>query len=639
MATTPPSSGIIYEVIQEFNPELQALKQEIAQLVKDSPEADLMPRARAKVNDHGLSAEIRDADLRSFILEARGARIGIAIPRRIGETIDTTPTPWVWEGLLMAGSLNLLVAPPKIGKSALMIGMVSAWARGATSYLGAPLHGDCPNVYIVGTDQPESDWFTLLSREKLVGNGSTLADPIQMLWSTGAPLHLTAEGINHLRQLSEADPGALFLIDSYHACIAPLGIEEASSELDKPARALMEALAPSKATIALIHHANKSVSGGNATNASRGSNALPAAASLTVLMNWLKQPAEGQAQTDLRVILKSQGRAKGRSLVVELLDDGWTLHGEGDDAMRAEAFAEAEAELSGRQADFFDYIADRWSLGEFPVSGIELSQHFNLDRNKTNRTVRALEQKGLVVERGQTDPGPDGGRPSLLWVPALSHLSEVSTETGVQTSQTEQTLACVYEKRGLYPFTPLLPTSGGWGVCTPTVGSPVEICRDGIWSNGYVVHDASNPHAITVAKTGNRVFLIRNLRPDLDVRPCSSPYPSADTTANSHDPSQETAQPPSACGYGDLAVNPADGTLEASADSVRRGESQVPGPDDGSLDALLDHQGDQQQDPCRDGTDQSDQVRDGAAAGAGVGLLGLVPAREDGAVPFDWDSW
>ena len=68
MATTPPSSGIIYEVIQEFNPELQALKQEIAQLVKDSPEADLMPRARAKVNDHGLSAEIRDTDLRSFII-------------------------------------------------------------------------------------------------------------------------------------------------------------------------------------------------------------------------------------------------------------------------------------------------------------------------------------------------------------------------------------------------------------------------------------------------------------------------------------------------------------------------------------------------------------------------------------------
>ena len=626
-------------MIQEFNPELQALKQEIAQLVKDSPEADLMPRARAKVNDHGLSAEIRDADLRSFILEARGARIGIAIPRRIGETIDTTPTPWVWEGLLMAGSLNLLVAPPKIGKSALMIGMVSAWARGATSYLGAPLHGDCPNVYIVGTDQPESDWFTLLSREKLVGNGSTLADPIQMLWSTGAPLHLTAEGINHLRQLSEADPGALFLIDSYHACIAPLGIEEASSELDKPARALMEALAPSKATIALIHHANKSVSGGNATNASRGSNALPAAASLTVLMNWLKQPAEGQAQTDLRVILKSQGRAKGCSLVVELLDDGWMLHGEGDDAMRAEAFAEAEAELSGRQADFFDYIADRWSLGEFPVSGIELSQRFNLDGNKTNRTVRALERKGLVVERGQTDPGPDGGRPSLLWTPALLPHEEVSTETGVLRVKTDKTLAHVYEKRGYYPFTPLSPSSGGGGVCTPTVGSPVEICRDGIWSNGYVVHDASNPHSITVAKTGNRMFLIRNLRPNLDVRPCSSPYPSADTTANSHDPSQETAQPPSASGYGDLAVNPADGTLEAPADSLRRAEPQVPMSDDKTLDALLDHQGDQQQDPCRDGADQSDQVRDGAAAGAGLGLLGLVPARENGAVPFDWDSW
>ena len=66
------------------------------------------------------------------------------------------------EGVIMSGTFNLLVAPPKVGKSALMVGMISAWYHGEESYLGQRLHGVCPKVYIVGTDQPESDWFTLL---------------------------------------------------------------------------------------------------------------------------------------------------------------------------------------------------------------------------------------------------------------------------------------------------------------------------------------------------------------------------------------------------------------------------------------------------------------------------------------------
>ena len=111
----------------------------------------------------------------------------------------------------------------------------------------------------------------------------------------------------------------------------------------------------------MIHHTNKSVSGGNATNASRGSNALPAAASLTILMNWFKQPAEGQTQSDHRVVLKTQGRAKGTTLLIELQDDGWIHHGDGESVLAAEAMQEAADELQGRQACVFDYIKERWA--------------------------------------------------------------------------------------------------------------------------------------------------------------------------------------------------------------------------------------------------------------------------------------
>ncbi len=214
----------------------------------------------------------------------------------------------------------------------------------------AALHGVCPKVYIVGTDQPESDWFTLFKREGLVTSDGELGGPVEMLWHTGAPLHLTDEGISHLGEIAAENPRSLFLLDSYHACCAVLGLEEAASSFDGPARKLAEALAPHKATLAMIHHTNKSVSGGNATQASRGSNALPAAASLTILMNWFKQPAEGQTQNDHRVVVKTQGRAKGTTLLIELQDDGWIHHGDGESVLAAEAMQEAADELQGRQA-------------------------------------------------------------------------------------------------------------------------------------------------------------------------------------------------------------------------------------------------------------------------------------------------
>tara|TARA_Y100000004_G_scaffold84442_1_gene94771 strand:- start:1007 stop:2620 length:1614 start_codon:yes stop_codon:yes gene_type:complete len=458
-----------------------------------------------------------------LLAKAEGAVNGVCEPRRRGERMDTTPSPWAWEGVIMSGTFNLLVAPPKVGKSALMVGMISAWWHGEESFLGQPLHGPCPKVFIIGTDQPESDWHTLFKREGLVDKEGSMAGPVEMLWHTGAPLHLTEEGISHLGEIAVENPGALFLLDSYHACCAPLALEEAASSFDGPARKLAEALAPHKATLAMIHHTNKSVSGGNATNASRGSNALPAAASLTILMNWFKQPAEGQTQSDHRVVLKTQGRAKGTTLLIELQDDGWIHHGDGESVLAAEARQEASDELQGRQADIFDYICDRWMLGEFPVAGTEVSATFNLERNKSSRALRALARKGLIEEAGHTETGAEGGRPSVLYKPY-----GVSTTDTSQTSQTSQTSRAHTERKGLSPLKHLARMEQGsseqGGLAHP-VGTPVELHRNGAWNNGWVIADGSRADNVRAAKLGNPKITINNLRWDLDVRLCqSSPF-------------------------------------------------------------------------------------------------------------------
>lgn len=537
MDTTPAessSSGMIPESLKDHKELLNKLEQ-YASIVL-SNEDDTLRRCqllRLYADDVGFPVTEKTAAI--LLLRAQGAVSGVCLPRMRGEKMDTTPTPWAWEGVIMAGTFNLLVAPPKVGKSALMVGMISAWFHGEESYLGQPLHGVCPKVFIVGTDQPESDWHTLFKREGLVDREGNMSGPVEMLWHTGAPLHLTEGGIAHLGEIAEANPGALFLLDSYHACCAPLGLEEAASSFDGPARQLAEAVAPYKATLAMIHHTNKSVSGGNATNASRGSNALPAAASLTILMNWFKQPAEGQTQNDYRVVLKTQGRAKGTTLLIELQDDGWLLHGDGESVMAAEAIQEASDELQGRQADIFDYLCDRWAAGEFPVTTTELQDVAKCNASKVNRALRALEKKSLARQQGQLEPLVSGGRPQLLWVP-----NTPSLESGENRGTRGTTSRASYEIRGYSPFSLSSPTSGGGvaeGVLPPTPGTPVELHRNGVWSNGWVVVDASNADSVKAAKLGNANITVGSLRWDLDVRLCqSSPFKAAPEPTDIYDP-------------------------------------------------------------------------------------------------------
>ena len=525
MGTTPNasnSSGIVPESLKDHKELLSKLDQYANTVLCN--EEDPLKRSqllRLYADEVGFPLNERTAAL--LLSRAAGEINGVCRPIMRGERIDQTPTPWAWEGVIMSGTFNLLVAPPKVGKSALMVGMISAWYHGEESYLGQRLHGVCPKVYIVGTDQPQNDWHTLFKREGLVASEGELAGPVEMLWHTGAPLHLTDESISHLGEIARENPRSLFLLDSYHSTVAPLGIDEATSAFDGPARKLAEALAPYKATLVMIHHTNKSVSGGNATQASRGSNALPAAASLTILMNWFKQPAEGQTQSDHRVVIKTQGRAKGTTLLIELQDDGWVHHGDGESVLAAEAMQEAADELQGRQADIFDYMCERWATGEFPVSTNELQDIAKCNASKVLRALRALEKKSLIYQHGQIDALVAGGRPQFLWVP-----NTPSPESEGFRGERGNTSRASHEIKGFTPITPITPNSGGdlaEGVLPPIAGTPVELHRNGDWNNGWVVSDASDLHAVRVAKLGSPNVTVGSLRWELDVRPCqSSPF-------------------------------------------------------------------------------------------------------------------
>tara|TARA_B100000965_G_scaffold402782_1_gene429489 strand:+ start:2461 stop:3966 length:1506 start_codon:yes stop_codon:yes gene_type:complete len=483
-------------------------------------------------NAEEIGLPLTRAEAAHYLAQASGKRVGIPEPKRGGAKLDVSPVPWLWEGVIMQGRQNLLVAPPKIGKSALMVALASASIGGRQEFLNLPIRRHINHLIIVGTDQNVSDWWTLLERE---GLGTKSIDPFGnavhelhekvIFWSLEDNVQLNDAGIEAIGKCASENPGSLILVDTYHACIGQLGIEESSSDFDLPARQLEVMLSGTGSTTVLIHHTNKSVSGGNAISASRGNNSLSGAVSWSVLLNWLCPPPEGQMQTDHRIACKPMGRSKATSLVLELTDDGWRSHGDGEDVIAIENLAEVEMNLQGRQGDVYDHVVKLWE-NQVHTTSSEVSSQFNISQQKALRTLRGLQKKGLLLEDDSMKVDLQG-RPASLFKPR----KEGTQESGGEKGERGESSSLAHKKDSLTPLTPYnktpltpkTPESLG-GVNEPKVSipirTPVQKLTAGVWKNGYLIRDGSNPHAIVVEKIGNSKVTISNLRWNIDVREC-----------------------------------------------------------------------------------------------------------------------
>ena len=459
-----------------------------------------------------------------------------------GDEIDTTEAEWLWDGMVMKGQFNLVVGAPKVGKSALITAMIGALARGDSELLGRPLAEECPPVILLGTDQPYSMWAQLLNREDLLQDRK-LQWPIKRLMAAGDGLVLDDEGLQRIQQMAEEHPGALIVLDSYDSLAGPLGVEEASALFARPARLLIERLAPSKATFVVLHHTNKSVSGGSAISASRGSNALPAAASWCLLLNWLKAVPEGMTQTDFRVMATGQGRARGSQMLCQLTGDGaechWEAMGDPKEVITTEKTLEAEMNIGeGRQADALDYLRVRYELGNFPVTSNELANTLNVTQAEANRYLNQLVGKSLALVWKQGHR-PENGRPGDLFVYHLGDFSGGKNLThgnvGEKLELVEEPSHARIKRSSSSPSSSFTssPSSFTGATVSPREGeeplkpgTAVEILMsDGTWQNSWIVTEGSTQFAVKVEKLGQPALTRSNLRWDVDVRPCQgSPF-------------------------------------------------------------------------------------------------------------------
>ena len=293
---------------------------------------------------------------------------------------------------------------PKVGKSSLVSAFLGALTRGSTDFLGQTIIGEPRSLYICGTDQPLNDWVQILEPVGLAKKSSkgkgVLLFPLKKLWHKGKPIYLTEDYIQKLEELAKADKNSIFVFDAFASLLSGTGLDENHAECVEPVRMLFEALAPTGATIILLHHEGSTNSHRRASEASRGTNALPAEASQIIQLNWVND----NNKNDNRISVSTQGRnSRPVDMVIEQVERAvWVSAGSHEDIENERKEEIKISRLNPRQRAVRDLINSlkKYTPVNSTVVGLIMSDEYG-----NNATVKAianlqqLAQKELIQVR------------------------------------------------------------------------------------------------------------------------------------------------------------------------------------------------------------------------------------------------
>lgn len=522
----PKMSSTPIDYNESVNPEDLILREDLQKLKLIDQYADKVIKTEKDITrqiellklwtQRDLNYSISTSFAFRIICKAQGTKLGISEPVTSEFEIDITEDSMVWGEILMYQSWNLISALPKVGKSALIVGICGAVLNNKSEFLGLPIKNKFDNLIIVGNDQSNKQWAKLFLREGLchkTEENKIKIDKRIALWSQGSGIQLNDEGIDKIISECKKRPNSLLLVDTLRSVTAQMGLDENKTEISAPIRKLQDATEDYGVTGVMLHHTTKSVFGGNAVMASSGSAAIPAAFDQTILMNWLKQNAEQSTQSDKRIAVSCMGRGASSSIVVELTDNKWISHGDGDSAIQAERMAEVEENLQGRQGDVYDLIINNAESDKY-TSTLDISNQLNITSNKALRTLKALERKGLIKQEGVKNQN-NKGRPIALFRPTRG--TELSRGFNDFNDFNEIKTTKIHKTPDL--STPTYET------CSPETTAPavnIKVQRlkdDGEWQNGWVIADSSNPSDITIARMGSPHLTAQHYRWQINLKP------------------------------------------------------------------------------------------------------------------------
>ncbi|MFL0770554.1 MAG: AAA family ATPase, partial [Prochlorococcus sp.] len=402
------------------------------------------PMIRKKAKRLGIPVSPRDVD--RILRKARSNRDNRgAIRHKRGRTLDSTPTPWLWEDLLIGGAINVLGALPKVGKTSFLVRAIAAWHHGAGSFCGKNFAGKCPPVILIGTDQPQGDWSRMLQAADLYAGSDPdgITTPIRQIWTMEDGVCLDEEGLEVQEELAKDYPDAIFVVDSVAACVSsPLGIPEESPDIAEPLRSLQAKVGPYGGTTIFIAHAGKGRAGEDPICSLRGSTALPAVASQVLGLSRMTDVPD-----DRRILLQTQGRGGNPQKLLLSRDEQGNFACDGDaaEALLAQCLQVAEAKLTEEQSELLGLIRSRAEQG-LATSLQDAVIHAHEDhkdrkaKDRARRRLQAIEKRGLITSKTESN----GLGRIALWSPlgAMTRATSQSMSQASNASQLSNTKGC-----------------------------------------------------------------------------------------------------------------------------------------------------------------------------------------------------
>lgn len=376
---------------------LEAASEVVADEALD--ELDWLVVLKSKTQDH--PTPFRDGDLQRYLRQAKLNRDGRKDFLTSETALKIRKDEWLWRGVIMREATNIIFALPKVGKTRLMLALLSAYTSGRGEFAGIPIHPGNEQLLILGPDQSETSWGGYLSAVGLADERGHLNPAIVAMTTAETFFQLDEYWLTKVEEKLREHGPLVVLLDSYSAAIRSLGIDENRSESATPLMKLHNLIHQYGSTLIVIHHSNKAGGEGSAARASRGSSAITAAADNLIEMSSFKGDGEdGLKKYELRV----EGRAEtdGAPLVgFSKHSSEWVSCGSVRDAREEQRKDENYDALSAQQLILLNHLVETTTKENRGLTANDLAALMHDEPTKAqkvwcSKTVKRLEDIGLA---------------------------------------------------------------------------------------------------------------------------------------------------------------------------------------------------------------------------------------------------
>jgi AAA domain len=298
-------------------------------------------------------------------------------------------TPWVWERYMAEGSLAVLAAFMKVGKSTLAYALAVAVAQGRP-FLGLKtLRGP---VLLLAVEEHGRD-----VRRRLEGFG---ARPTDLIHVHVGSLPNDAVTFRSLREFVRREAIVLVLLDTL-SFFAALRDEDDNAEMIRAVKPLLALARDTEAAVLLVHHESKR--GGEGGRSIRGASALLGLVDQALIL----EGRQGGRPTER--VLKAVGRydETPAELVIDLEGNAWRRLGSPEEVSTEASEARVLSALAGGAWHETGAIATHVSVSDRMVRKLLDGPGDRVDRRGEGRkgSPYAYRLRGSRPG-GSPDPGP-----------------------------------------------------------------------------------------------------------------------------------------------------------------------------------------------------------------------------------------